>query len=128
MNYKDISKIHKDYIDGKYKYDMDIPKKVSENYVFDENLSVKRNKEMVKEHNAKIDEMRCHKCKESAKLDRQFHDDVAAYIMGSCNMNKKQAEIIEIYVYAQKHTHMPDYFSAIDDVADMVEKVINAGR
>ena len=128
MNYKDISEIRKDYNDGKYRCNMDIPKKVSDNYVFDEDLSVRKNREMVAEHNAKIDKMRQEKNKESARLDRQLHDDVVTYIMGTCDMNKKQAEIVENYVYIEKHSYMCDYFSAIDEVADMVEKVIKAGK
>ena len=40
--------------------------------------------------------------------------------------NKKQAEIVENYVYIEKHSYMGDYFSAIDEVAEMVEKVLNA--
>ena len=81
---------------------------------------------MVAEHNANIDKMRLEKNKESARLDRQLHDDVVAYIMGTCDMNKKQAEIVENYVYVAKHSYMGDYLSAIDEVAEMVEKVLNA--
>ena len=100
VKYKDISEIRQDYDNGRYRSNIVIPKKVSENYVFDEDLSVRKN--------------------------RQLHDDVVAYIMGTCGMNKKQAEIVENYVYIEKHSYMGDYFSAIDEVAEMVEKVLNA--
>ena len=126
VKYKDISEIRQDYDNGRYRSNIVIPKRVTENYVFDEDLSVRKNREMVAEHNANIDKMRLEKNKESARLDRQLHDDVAAYIMGTCDMNKKQAEIVENYVYIEKHSYMGDYFSAIDEVAEMVEKVLNA--
>ena len=126
VKYKDISEIRQDYDNGRYRSNIVIPKRVTENYVFDEDLSVRKNREMVAEHNANIDKMRLEKNKESARLDRQLHDDVVAYIMGTCDLNKKQAEIVENYVYVAKHSYMGDYFSAIDEVAEMVEKVLNA--
>ena len=104
VKYKDISQIRQDYDNGKYRCNMNIPKKVNDNYVFDEDLSVRKNREMVAEHNANIDKMRQEKNKESARLDRQLHDDVVAYIMVTCDMNKKQAEIVENYVYIEKHS------------------------
>ena len=54
MKYKDISEIRQDYDNGRYRSNIVIPKKVTENYVFDEDLSVRKNREMVAEHYANI--------------------------------------------------------------------------
>ena len=57
VKYKDISEIRQDYDNGRYRSNIVIPKRVTENYVFDEDLSVRKNREMVAEHNANIDKM-----------------------------------------------------------------------
>lgn len=52
--------------------------------------------------------------------------DVIQYIANTYCMSYEQASIIEYYVYSEKHSFMYDYFSVIDDIAEMVEKVIRS--
>ena len=123
----DIVEIREKYDNGYYDYCISIPRKVKEGYVFDENLSVKRNREMVAEHNQKIDDMLKEKRNNQAKLNKQLTDDVVTYIVDSYNISEEQARIVEKFVYTEKHSFMCDYFSWIDEVASMVEEIVEVG-
>lgn len=41
-------------------------------------------------------------------------------------MSIKQAAIVERYVWEEQHSCMSDYFAVIDDVAEMISRVITA--
>lgn len=126
MSYMEIKEIYKKYNNGDYSCKMAVPQSVKENHVFDENLSVKQNREMVREHNERVTTMRREKDRKNNELHLQMRKDVIQYIANTYGISYEQASIIESYVYAEKHSFMCDYFSVIDDVAEMVEKVIRS--
>ena len=102
------------------------PMFLNSSHIFDENLSVKRNREMVVEHNRTVDNMlREHKEKDR-ELGLQLRKDVTEYIANTYNMSNNQAGIVESYVYNEYHAFVSDYLNSVDDVANMVEKVLNA--
>lgn len=123
----DIIEIRNNYYNGFYTCRMEIPARVKDNHVFDENLSVKRNREMVVEHNQNVERMKKEKMDKQTELYRQLTNDVVTYIVDSYDMSEEQARIVERFVYAQKHSFMCDYFSWIDEVARMVEEVVEVG-
>ena len=125
INYT-IEDIRKRYSQGKYTCDIKVPAKVASNHVFDENLSVKKNREMAAEHNENVQRLQKEKMLKNNELNLQMRKDVVDYIVNSYLLNQKQAEIVESYVYTEKHAFMCDYFSAIDDFAEMVERVSEA--
>ena len=122
--YKSIEDIRKDYNAGLYRDNTILPGKLREDFVFDEDLSVKENRRLVAEHNETVARMTREKMMKNTELDRKLHADVVAYIVDVYNMTEAQANIVENYVYTEKHSFMGDYFSAIDDVAEMVERVL----
>lgn len=124
MSYIDIEEIRKKYNSGDYTYQVFVPLSVSDNHIFDENLSVKRNREMVVEHNEMVRTLHKEKQMKNNELLLQMRNEVTKYIAGTYGMSKEQASIVESYVYTEKHSFMCDYFSAIDEIAEMVEKVI----
>ncbi len=123
----DIIEIRDNYNNGLYTCHMEIPARVKENHVFDENLSVKRNREMVAEHNQKVENMKREKQNKQNELHWQLTKDVVAYIVDSYDMSEEQAYIVERFVYVEKHSFMGDYFSYIDEVARMVEEIVEVG-
>ena len=125
-NYKDISEIRQAWDNGEYFCEIPVPNKVREDHVFDENLSVKRNREMAQEWNANVDQLKRDKMAKNNELACKLTEDVICYLMGTYNFTRKQAEIVNSYVYVEKHSYMGDYFSSIDAVAEMVEKAIAA--
>lgn len=123
----DISEIRERYDNGYYRCKIEVPFTVSTDHVFDENLSVKRNREMAAEHNLKVKDMIKEKKNKQAELYHQLTNDVVTYIVDSYDLNEEQARIIERFVYAEKHSSMCDYFSYIDDIAYMVEDIVRVG-
>lgn len=125
-NYKDISEIRQAWDNGEYYCEIPVPNKVREDHVFDENLSVKRNREMAVEWNENVEQLKKDKMAKQADLYRQLKEDVIGYLMGTYDFTYKQAEAIESYTYIEKHSFMCDYFSGIDSFAELVENVLNA--
>ena len=124
---KDIIEIQKDYFNGKYSPPKEAyveRKCYPENHVFDENLSVKRNREMVVEFNEENKRKRKEYNDLCNKMFRQMQDDVVEYIMNTYSFSKQRAEKIESFVYAAKHSCMCDYFSYIDEIAELVDTII----
>lgn len=126
MNYKDITEIRQDWDAGSYIDNTKIPSKVREDHIFDEDLSVKRNREMAQEWNDNVIKLTKEHRERQGKLYQQFTNDVVAYLMGAYGFNELQARKIEGYVYAEKHSFMSDYFGFLDEFADVVQAIIEA--
>ncbi len=121
-----IDEIRNSYNRGEYTYRVDIPKKVKPDHIFDEELSVRRNRELAQEHNDKVDRMQRDKNKKQRELSEQLTKDVVEYIMAFYNLTEKQAKILENFVYDEHHSYMGDYFTYIDTFADFADNLVNA--
>lgn len=100
-------------------------KKLPDNYVFDENLTVKQNREMVIQHNDEVEHLKRVKQARQADLDRQLTEDVVAYIKENYDLTEAQARLVEMWVYREKHSFMCDYFSYIDTFAEFADDIAN---
>ena len=129
-----INDIRDWYNNGHYRYKDPIDtktdewKKLPENHVFDEDLSVKRNRELVAEHNKKIDDHNTLVREKQAELDKKLAADVIEYIKEYYGLNDKQARIVESYVYREHHSYMCDYFSYIDTFAEFASDLIQSSE
>ncbi len=121
----DISEIREKYNNGGYTYKADIPNKVCDDHIFDEELSVKRNREMAKEHNDNVDRLKAEARKQQNLLYWQLTADVINYIVENYYLNEVQARKVERFVYQEHHAFMCDYFSYIDTYASFVSDIIN---
>ena len=123
-----IDNIRKLYFEGHYTYKHPLTcydKQLSEDYIFDENLSVKRNRELVKEHNDEVERFKRIKRDKQADLDRQLTEDVIAYIKENYDLTEAQARLVEMFVYRERHSSMCDYFSSIDTFAEFADDIAN---
>lgn len=118
-----ITEIREKYDNGDYTYKADIPKKVWDDHIFDEELSVKRNRELAIEHNQKVNELRIEARNKQLELDQQFTADIVGYIQEEYGFNEFQAREIEHFVYEEHHSCMYDYFIYIDTFADWAYKL-----
>lgn len=125
--YKDIEVIRADYEMGKYSYVDSTPRmsKVLENHVFDENLSVKENREMAVKHNQEVVEQSKRRMREQALLDSQFTQDIVGYLVGAYHFSQDVAKKVEGFVYTEHHSSMYDYFNYIDEIADLVSECMS---
>jgi hypothetical protein len=123
----DINQIEIKYLEGYYTYtsDMNVPQKVSSDHVFDEDLSVRRNREMVEEHNQKVDEIKAEIRKKQSDLNKQLSLDVAEYIVENYGLTFDQAKLVESFVYIELHSNMHEYFAAIDTYAEFADTLLN---
>lgn len=120
----DINEIRKKYDEGGYTFKMDIPKKVWDQHIFDEELSVKRNRELAAEHNAEVERLTKYRNKRQLELDKQLRYDVIKYIMDYYDLTETQADIVESFVMQEHHAFMCDYFSYIDTYADFAFRLL----
>lgn len=128
MSVLQINEIRAAYENGQYTYKdpaIQDKRRLPADYVFDENLSVKRNREMVIEHNDQVEHFKRVKQAKQAELDRKLTEDVVAYIVDAYGLTEAQARIVEMFVYREKHSFMCDYFSYIDTFAEFADDVIN---
>lgn len=121
----DIDEIRSKYNAGDYTYKVGIPKKLPVDYIFDEELSVKRNRELVQEHNAKADLMQKDTRRIQRELDRRFTYDVVVYIMENYGLTERQAKAVENFAYQEHHSFMSDYFSYIDTFAEFASDLVS---
>lgn len=122
-SYKHIKEIRQDYDKGCYTGRTTVPEKLGENYIFDENLSVKQNRKLVQEHNLRIERLEKASKERSVKLSKKFQSDILHYIMHEYHLNKSQAELVETYVYSEGHGFGHEYFTHIDDIAAFAEVI-----
>jgi hypothetical protein len=113
-----IDEIRRKYNDGGYTYKTTIPDKVSPDHVFDEELSVKRNRELAQEHNDNVARLWRDKIRIQGEFNKQLTYDVVVYIMTHYGLTEEQAKIVENFVYQHYHSSMCDYFCYIDVLAD----------
>lgn len=122
----DINKIRENYNNGYYNVPYTEPMTMlPADHVFDENLSVKANREMVEEHNEKCEEARKTRRAAQNSLEKQLRADVTNYILEAYDLTERQAELIERFVYSEKHSFMCDYFAYIDEIAEFAEDLVN---
>lgn len=96
-----------------------------DNYIFDVELSVRRNRELVEEHNDRIKGLKAAENTKQAELHRKLTEDVVEYITECYTLNDKQARAVESFVYREHHSFMCDYFSYIDTFASFAEDVVD---
>ena len=127
-----ISDIREDYDKGRYSvrnvYPGEFPEelmtKLPADYIFDEDLSVKRNRELVAEHNEKAQQLITRRRTLQLDLNKQLTEDVVTYITENYKLTAAQARLVESWVYNEKHSFMCDYFSYIDTFAEFAEDLL----
>ena len=118
--YKTIEEIRKDWNDGKYTYSASPKRKVAADHIFDEELSVRKNREMVEEYNRDVEAHNKEITQKKNELFRKFTEDVIAYLMGSYNFSREVATKIEGQAYSDKHSCISDYLYYVDELGDIV--------
>jgi uncharacterized protein YbcC (UPF0753/DUF2309 family) len=120
----ELSTIRKKYEQKEYTSNIKVERKLPEGYIFDEELSVRKNREMVEQHNATVEANRKASYALQGQLDRKLHHDVATYITESYDIDYDTAVKVERFCYEQKHDCMYSYFEFIDTISDFVEEIL----
>lgn len=99
-------------------------KRLQDDHVFDENQSVRWNRDKVAKWNDKVDKYLNSIKMEASKKQDDLHADAAKSLMEEFGFNQKQAEIIENHVYSDKHSCMNDYFYELKCIGELIHDVI----
>lgn len=99
--------------------------RVHSDHIFNENMSVKWNREKAAEHNAKVDMLKEQNRKEAAELSKKLQHDVCCYITENYDLDYATASRIEAFCYTEWHSCMSDYFSYIDTVSTFVQDILH---
>lgn len=118
-----LTEIYDAYRNGEYNYTGEVIKPVADGHIFDENLSVKRNREMVEEQHELAKASRTLYQAESAALDRKLNDDIEAALMEEYEITAPVAALVRGYAYQQWHSCMHDMFANLPELAEFAEKV-----
>lgn len=101
-----------------YENSLEYPKKPEgyrkENYVYDENKSVKWNREHREELEKEYEEKRDRYRKEDYDLELQFKEDMINATKKEFNLNEKQAELI--FNRSWEEGHSDGYESVVDEM------------
>ena len=127
VKYMNMQSIYNKYKNGGYsinrgEYATD---RVADGHIFDEDKSVRWNREQVELHNKHAEAEWSRMNSDIQAKNNELHTDVIHYIMAEYGMNYKQAEALESYAYADKHSCMHDYFLYIDEFAGKVQMIMS---
>lgn len=117
--------------DGVYTNNLEYPsrskfKKLRTDYVFDENLSVKKNREMVLKHNEEIESLYAKYETETNRINDIFYSDLIKALKNNYSFNDKICE--KIFAKAYQDAHSEGKYSIIQKVeeyADFIDEILN---
>lgn len=116
------------YEKGEYNFTEPYPSYLSAGTVIDEDKSVKWNANEVEKRNRQITLDREAWRKRKYEVESKLSKDVVNYLINTWQFNTEQAEILERFVYEDKHSAMSDYFASIDEMAKLVRQIIRASN
>lgn len=101
--------------------------KVSEDHIFDEDLSVKKNREMAIAHNLKAKEQTKKRMENQNKVRMLFHDDCVSCLMGTYgwHFSKQIAEKIVTAIESKDCNSDYEFVHEMDRLADFVADIIH---
>lgn len=120
-------RISQNYYENKLEYpSFKTHSKLKEDYVFNENLSVKKNKEMVIEHNNKIDQLKKKYKDETIKLEELFYNELILALKNEYNFNEKICQKIYSKSYKDNHSYGKlEVLNDIEELSDFVYEILN---
>lgn len=123
---KTLYKVQEAYANKEYDVDLDFPRlnRYKEFHVFDEEKSVKWNREEVERQNTLIQEAKDNWWKEKGRLQKCFHEDMVEAIQNDYKFNEAQAKKIFEYVYKEYHSNIGDVFMYVDEICDLFEDLM----
>lgn len=101
-----IEDVSQNEIFGFYDFNEKKPdiKKLKSDYVFDENLTIKQNKDLIKKHNESYEEQMENYNKAYNDKINEFNNDMIIVIGKELNVSREKANKIFSYVYNEYHS------------------------
>lgn len=122
--YKSLGEIISDFSAGAYNSALPYPTgKFRENHVFDEEQSIKWNKEEVVRRNNEYEQQRNEYRDDKNRLEKLLKDDMVYNLVYDFDLNQEQAEYTYDIAYAEKHSSMTDVFYYAVELAEYFVKM-----
>lgn len=102
--------------------------KVPEGHIFDEEQSVRWNREQVKLHNAHVAEEYKRRDHDQRAMDTKLRDDCIDVIMQEFHLTNSQACKVYDYCYEKYYDDMDNFFDELWDIGNLIEVTIKAGN
>lgn len=120
-----IEQVKMQYMMGKYDIDFSAfnTTYLDTGYVFDENKSVKWNREQVKEFNQGVPAEIRRRKEAQIQKDEEFKSDCIRAIRDDYNFGEGTANKIFVYCYAKYHSNMYEFFDSIEDIAELLHDI-----
>ncbi|MFJ8528380.1 hypothetical protein [Bacillus sp. NPDC094106] len=99
-------------------------KTISKDHVFDENQSVKWNREEVERQNELLKQRKEEWKEEKSRLNAKMQKDCIRVLKEDYNLNDAQADKLYWYIYQREHSCMHDFFIYLDEFAEAVKEII----
>lgn len=96
-----------------------------EGHIFDEDKSVKWNREEVARKNQEIKDAKVAHRNDQNRLWNELHNDVINALMEEYRIPKMAAEKIEGHVYGEYHSIMSDYFYHLGEFSDLIRDILD---
>jgi esterase/lipase len=120
-----VEEIKHKFSNGDYDNKFEIvPNKVRDNHIFDENQSVKWNRDQVVIFNSAIDGLKKGRQDETNRLEQLKRNDLLIAIQNDSKVNAGQA--LYIYDYVSSHKRGIEKFELLEDLCDLFYKVNRA--
>lgn len=123
-----LSEIKQRYEENYYEVKRPSIRKYDYGHVFDENESVKWNRDRLIKHNETVDREMKEYFDSCYAKEKELEKDVCNYISSEYEVSYKQAELIQAYVWEEYHSCMSNYFYYIDEIAEFVKNVIECSK
>ena len=98
--------------------------KVPEGHIFDEEQSVRWNREQVKIHNAHVAEEYKRRSRDQRALDTKLRDDCIGVIMQEFHLTDDQACKVYDFCYDKWHSDMDDFFDYLFDIGNLFAEIM----
>lgn len=109
-------------------YNESYKRKLPDDYVISEDLTIKENRERIKQHNKKVDQFYREQKTKQAELTDRMRYFVREAIVVYYGMNKQQASIVEEYCWSNFHHYVREYLDHADWLSELTQQVLEASK
>ncbi|KXY51220.1 hypothetical protein AT268_32515 [Bacillus cereus] len=129
ISYSCIDEISNAFANDFYEPQQEYPShiKFSEKHVFDEEKSVKWNREEVERQNEQVKQRKMKWNSEKSRLNAKLQNDCVQILKEDYGLNEAQAEKLYGYVYNDKHSCMHDFFIYLEEFAGVTKEILSLG-
>lgn len=129
ISYNSIDEISNAFVNNFYEPLQEYPghRKFSEKHVFDDEKSVKWNREEVERQNEQLKQRKMEWDSEKSRLNAKLQNDCVQILKEDYGLNEAQAEKLYGHVFQEHHSYMHDFFIHLEEIAGVTKEILSLG-